>query len=327
MVPAHRRHDESIENRNLQKRSFKPVIMTKPSLVIGIGDLHGHLPALEQLVDALQEEYGIFSDGERLHDEVEIVFTGDYIDRGAYSRETIDRVMRLQAKNPDRVRTLFGNHELLALAGRTSATEAAGHPTPEHAYRILTMHGQNGGWTFVQQYGLTPQEACLHYAAAIAPDAPVGAWLRRLLPFHRTRIGEREILFAHGGIPASLEQPTGWEDYARAFQEHLHTITTATSTEKYLRHPLVNNHSIFWDRRIPNGEVNPDTLARNLGVDAIVIGHTPQEHITRYGSFVYNIDVGMCPRYGAHGPAAIIFTLEETIQFDLQLGTTTTYDS
>ncbi len=300
--------------------------MTKTPLVIGIGDLHGHLPALEQLIDALQEEYEIFSDGERLHDEVEIVFTGDYIDRGAYSRETVDRVMRLQAKNPNRVRTLFGNHELLALAGRSSAEDAAHHPTPEIAYRLLTMHGRNGGWSFVQQYGSTPQDACLNYAAAIAPDAPVGAWLRRLLPFHRTRIGEREILFAHGGIPTSLERPTEWDAYARAFQNHLAAITTANPVEKYLTHPLVNTHSIFWDRRIPNGDVDPDTLARNLGVDAIVIGHTPQDRITRYGKAIYNIDVGMCPKYGAHGPAAIIFTPEDTILFDLQKGTTTTYE-
>ncbi len=57
------------------------------SLIIAIGDLHGHYRALERLLDAVQKRYGIFSAGgeDRLRPGVQFVFTGDYIDRGRHA--------------------------------------------------------------------------------------------------------------------------------------------------------------------------------------------------------------------------------------------------
>lgn len=67
------------------------------SLLIGIGDLHGHYPALEQLLGALQESHRIF-DGrtpDRLRRGVKLVFTGDFIDRGDQALAIIARLQRL----------------------------------------------------------------------------------------------------------------------------------------------------------------------------------------------------------------------------------------
>ena len=52
---------------------------------------------------------------DRLAPGVTLVFTGDYIDRGTSALAVIERLKHLQERNPGRVITLLGNHELLAL--------------------------------------------------------------------------------------------------------------------------------------------------------------------------------------------------------------------
>jgi len=44
------------------------------------------------------------------------VFVGDYIDRGPQSSAVIDCLIDLKAQHGDRVVTLMGNHEAMALA-------------------------------------------------------------------------------------------------------------------------------------------------------------------------------------------------------------------
>lgn len=69
---------------------------------IAIGDVHGNLAALEDLVDRLK---GAVDD-----DDV-IVFLGDYIDRGPSSQECVEAILALQRDLPTEVVCLCGNHE------------------------------------------------------------------------------------------------------------------------------------------------------------------------------------------------------------------------
>lgn len=69
---------------------------------ITVGDVHGNLAALEDLLGALRAE--VTADDT-------IVFLGDYIDRGAHSRECIDALLAFRAGTPARVVFLMGNHE------------------------------------------------------------------------------------------------------------------------------------------------------------------------------------------------------------------------
>jgi aryl carrier-like protein len=81
-----------------------------------IGDIHGHLRVLEQLLRHAQliDEHGHWCGGEAV-----LWFMGDLVDRGPDSIGTIDLVMRLQdeaAAAGGYVDCLLGNHELLMLS-------------------------------------------------------------------------------------------------------------------------------------------------------------------------------------------------------------------
>ena len=69
---------------------------------IAIGDIHGHLPALDDVLDQL---LGEAKSGDT------VVFLGDYIDRGPDSKGCIDAVLNFRNKVDAEVVCLLGNHE------------------------------------------------------------------------------------------------------------------------------------------------------------------------------------------------------------------------
>lgn len=88
-------------------------------VVYAIGDIHGRLDCLEQLLAQID------ADPERGDRRVTLVFLGDLIDRGPDSRGVVDRVMALCAASPD-VHCLCGNHEELLLEAADGARQALG---------------------------------------------------------------------------------------------------------------------------------------------------------------------------------------------------------
>ena len=66
-----------------------------------IGDIHGELPPLQRILEQLPP----------LDERDTLVFVGDYIDRGAQSKQVVDYVRRLPRRTPARVVCLRGNHE------------------------------------------------------------------------------------------------------------------------------------------------------------------------------------------------------------------------
>ena len=69
---------------------------------VAIGDIHGNLPALADLIAQLQGGIGA---GDT------VVFLGDYIDRGPDSRACIDAILDFRDKSRAKVVCLQGNHE------------------------------------------------------------------------------------------------------------------------------------------------------------------------------------------------------------------------
>ncbi len=122
-----------------------------------IGDLHGCLHPLERLLAKVAPQRGD-----------EVVFIGDYIDRGPQSREVVDLLLQL----PHRSVFLLGNHEKMLLeylAGEDPAFYLA-----------------NGGVATLESYGGDP---------ANIPPAHL-SFFRRLRPLYETP----NYLFVHAGI-------------------------------------------------------------------------------------------------------------------------------
>lgn len=69
---------------------------------IAIGDIHGRLDALQDLLDKVLPD---------LRDGDTLVFLGDIIDRGPDSRGCLERILRCRRETPARVLGVMGNHE------------------------------------------------------------------------------------------------------------------------------------------------------------------------------------------------------------------------
>ena len=79
-------------------------------MAIAIGDIHGHLSALQALVAQLPTA-------------PPLIFLGDYIDRGPESAGVIDYLVRLATQRP--CRFLRGNHEALLISASLDGDDAA----------------------------------------------------------------------------------------------------------------------------------------------------------------------------------------------------------
>ena len=100
---------------------------------IAISDIHGCIKTFEALLDIV-----------KLTAVDELYLLGDYIDRGAHSKEVIDKIWALQAAGYQ-VHCLRGNHEELLL-----------HARPEQLTPWLTwLH--NGGDMTMRSFGLDPE--------------------------------------------------------------------------------------------------------------------------------------------------------------------------
>jgi len=85
-------------NRVLEKE-FKLIEIRKAKKVIFVGDTHGDLDASQKVI----KDY--------LEKENKIVFLGDYVDRGLYSKENLNFLFKTKKENPKQIFLLQGNHE------------------------------------------------------------------------------------------------------------------------------------------------------------------------------------------------------------------------
>ncbi len=95
-----------MEGKDLLKKAEElfekePRLIHLPSKgkVVFVGDTHGDLEASQEVIQRyLKKPY-------------HIVFLGDYVDRGNYSEENIQYLLRLKLEHPEEIFLLAGNHE------------------------------------------------------------------------------------------------------------------------------------------------------------------------------------------------------------------------
>lgn len=164
--------------------------MTEGTRVYAIGDVHGHLLALERMHTAISAD--LIETG--YTGQVQIVYMGDYIDRGPDSKGVLDfLVARLGRKDGIQKIFLQGNHEMAMLD-------------------FLRAPDSTDGMAWLQYGGV---ETMKSYGLEFEGDLPIpseyavaGKTLARVLPeshrsFLNSLAGAIEIgdyFFAHAGV-------------------------------------------------------------------------------------------------------------------------------
>jgi serine/threonine protein phosphatase 1 len=149
----------------------------KTKRLIAIGDIHGNLELLLNLVEK-QIKFNPDTDV--------LVFLGDYIDRGGYSLEVVSYLKNLKSLYPENIVLLMGNHEDLV---QTYLNE----PTPSNLYNWVS----NGGDATIRNFG------------------GLGMVRRALAPFIVSLNLYYETdthIFVHGGVPSGKTPSTSDAD-------------------------------------------------------------------------------------------------------------------
>ena len=191
-----------------------------------VGDVHGRLDLLEQLLDQIHRDLEA-----RRPDKVLVAFLGDLIDRGPSSAQVVER---LRTYRHDGVRPIFllGNHEEVLLRLVRGETD------------LISGWLKFGGAQCLESYGADP------FAIASAPPETALASIRQAIPaghveFLRSfadtcRFGD--YLFVHAGIRPGvaldqqrqsdlrwIREPFLLDDSDHGFVVvHGHTITNGT---------------------------------------------------------------------------------------------------
>lgn len=174
--------------------------------IYAVGDIHGRCDLLERLVEQIRADAAQLPEGVK----PQIVFLGDYIDRGLQSRDVINFFTSGAVDAFDPV-YLMGNHEEALLRFHQEAT-------------FGSQWARYGGAETLYSYGLAPpnQRASLHSheAMAAARDAWTRVWnefrvrlpedhlafFQSLKPYHLAG----DYLFVHAGVRpgVNLEEQT-----------------------------------------------------------------------------------------------------------------------
>jgi serine/threonine protein phosphatase 1 len=154
-----------------------------------VGDIHGRLDLLDQLLAAIEQDIDRRPTRKSL-----LIFLGDLIDRGPDSRGVVER---LRTFRHDKLRPYFlaGNHEEVLL--RLLSGERG----------ILESWLQYGGAECLQSYGCDPATLAGHSertALAIVKDAIPTAHARFIAGFADT-LSFGDYLFVHAGIRPGLD--------------------------------------------------------------------------------------------------------------------------
>ncbi len=185
--------------------------------ILAVGDLHGMHRVLLRLVNELLPG---------LPPGIQLVFLGDYIDRGPHSAQVVAELIELKNQRPDTV-LLMGNHEAMLLDALDGVR--------------VDAFLWNGGTDTMRSYGLEPREL------AKLPEEHV-EFFRGLAPYYVTD----DYIFVHAGLRpgVELERQDPWdlvwirEEFYLAGADFGRTVIFGHTP---FREPMVTEHLIGID--------------------------------------------------------------------------------
>ena len=211
--------------------------------VYAIGDVHGRLDLLIKLLEMVNKDIAAHADFQN-----NVVFLGDYIDRGPDPAGVIDHLIDLSIPDTTCV-CLMGNHEryMMDIAKGTA---------------LIEMWFRNGGRTTAKSYGIEVGTSDItqdvdQFRDALQENVPDRHW--QFLQGLKTswRIGS--VFFAHAGVnPArSLDQQTE-QDLIWIREKFLHS-------ERDHGALIVHGHTPGPEPEVLRNRINVDTLAYQSG--------------------------------------------------------------
>jgi serine/threonine protein phosphatase 1 len=194
-----------------------------------VGDVHGQIDKLKAVLGGCER----FCAG---HHQ-QLVFLGDYVDRGRDSRAVVDLLMVLSRQRPEDVVCLRGNHEACVLAAAADRLEMLpGKPTMED-----WLGAAGGGRATMASYGVA-------HAKELPPEHL--AWMEAL----PLSYDDGSRLFVHAGVRPGVPLDEQADDDLMWIREPF-----LSNTEPFAR-LIVHGHT-------PTSDGKPDLHANRLNVD------------------------------------------------------------
>jgi diadenosine tetraphosphatase ApaH/serine/threonine PP2A family protein phosphatase len=285
--------------------------ITTTERVVAVGDVHG---AHAQFVAILRAASLIDGRNRWSGRRAILVQTGDVLDRGTDSRQTLDLLRKLEGearRAGGQVIALIGNHEVMRMvndlryvsAGEYDAFRQPESPEfRENVRKVVTdaevARAKAAGeafdaTAFREQFLRDVPLGLLEMRRAFMPGFPYGDWLRS----RKTVARINGVAFVHGGIAddvASLGCQGINETVAREMK------SLPIDADKVPQLLAAREDGPLWYRGLaqePEDTFAPTltSILRKLDARAIVVGHTPTvgKITTRFGRQVVMIDTGM----------------------------------
>lgn len=214
-------------------------------MIYAIGDIHGKQGMMCVLLAQLQAA--------GLRDEDQVVFLGDYVDRGENSCGVVESLLRFREHHP-RCVFLRGNHEQLMLNARDADAPRLGESEDSIVLSDeMLLWLQNGGLETLRSYGgCSDIERMLHWWEII-PDTHWDFYQATEMEYITDRLH-----FVHAGL---LPPGMGWEGESYELDPRLWIREPFLSS----RHDFDGRIVVFGHTPQPNGR--PLYRRRQIGID------------------------------------------------------------
>ncbi|WP_242130217.1 metallophosphoesterase [Sphingobium sp. Sx8-8] len=216
--------------------------MAANSRVYAVGDIHGRCDLLDEMLEKIANDSHAYSG------ECEVIFLGDYINRGPASAQALDRLSSL-ASTSSRYRFLMGNHEEIFLRVLNR----------EHDMLKLFIH--MGGRPTILSYGINAST----YRTANYEDLET-IIINHVPHEHIEFIGRLEsqvirgdYLFVHAGVDVSKDIEAQDPRVTRWIRKGF------THSEQQCEKTVVYGHTVYCDVHQRIGRIGIDTGAYASG--------------------------------------------------------------